>query len=90
MAADDIAVIKQEPQTKHSKAYSSGSLPPDRSISLKKLIWALLAISLGTVVECELSEHACCCVVTSSLRKPRSPSQVAELLWAAVSHAQPV
>lgn len=45
---DDVKVKKL------ARSMTSTSIP-DSSIPVKKLIYALLAISLGTVIECEFS-----------------------------------
>jgi len=46
---DDVKVSK-----KLARSMTSTSIP-DSSIPVKKLIYALLAISLGTVIECEFT-----------------------------------
>lgn len=51
MELDRGAVLKRH--QKHINTYASSSMPPDRGVPLKKLLYALLAISLGTVVECK-------------------------------------
>jgi hypothetical protein len=45
--------VLDKPQRLRSELSVASSLPPDGSIPFKKLMHALLAISFGTIIECE-------------------------------------
>lgn len=49
----------KEPPGKISRQISRTTSLPDSSIPVKKLIYALLAISFGTIIECECNKPFC-------------------------------
>lgn len=50
---DIEAATAHSPPRKQLTRSMTGTSLPDASIPIKKLVYALLAISLGTVIECE-------------------------------------
>jgi hypothetical protein len=81
----------KDPPGKISRQMSRTTSLPDASIPVKKLIYALLAISLGTVIECEsdLSYHCLCsnCTQLCCRPEPRRLVMVPELVQIAAAAA---